>query len=757
MEDIITKIQIIAAKKDYKEIVNATDYYVTNAMVILEQYKNYKIGNDDIDYLINLLSESSNSDSFYENMSDQEQESINLNFSENFKNKCKTEHQRNFVDLLYNLIAQIDMNAANKSHYNPKGIVVIGKTGIRQNIWVENLLKYKKEYNYENINSNNIRNCLEYLNNTETKYPILQENHYRKIKKYIPDLLNNDWNICKNKKNNTYLIKEILYKENEIRNKWEKKDLEDIEPYEVASIVMYILKENENKILCSYDDLKKHPFTKKILETKEQTHFKFPTVIDHRINDEDSYITKENNYYKLTEQGIQKSRLLYEELHLDYITKTHDNGDNNMKQPLNQILYGPPGTGKTYNTVVKAMEIIGTEKVNMKDNEGNFRKIYSPEEYKVLREEFNECKKQGQIEFVTFHQSYSYEEFVEGIKPYIPDWGEKNVQDVKYVGKDGIFKKMCCASIQDKYNYFKKMYDNGELGEFKTDKGKNYIISKFDDKTFEISRIDGTPNSCTIEKFKNVIFYEGDDLKSTNLRKKAGVGNGLEMNLVEIRDYVRNLVIPPNEVDKKVLIIDEINRGNISKIFGELITLIEEDKRENVTGEDKEYNTIKVRLPYSGDEFSVPNNLYIIGTMNTADKSLALLDVALRRRFEFVPVYPKYKEEIHYENKNYSDILKELNNQILIKKNNNADYLIGHSYFLGKEPIEDIFNNKVIPLLMEYFNGKIDEVYNLLYDNFTITFDPNYITPEGEKTKCKYYYLQVKKGTEIAIKGKNVK
>ena len=407
----------------------------------------------------------------------------------------------------------------------------------------------------------------------------------------------------------------------------------------------------------------------------------------------------------------------------------YENGEYKMEQPKNQILYGPPGTGKTYKTVVKAMEIIGSKEVPMKDEEGHFRTNYLPDEYKKLKEEFDELKKQGRIEFITFHQSYSYEEFVEGIKPDIPEWGENMSRDIKYVGKDGIFKKMCSVSIQDKYNYFKRMYDEGNLGEFETKRGKNYIISKFDDKTFEISRIDGTPNSCTTEKFKNVILYEKDDLTSANLRKKAGVGNGLEMNLIEIRDYVRNLEVPAAEINKKILIIDEINRGNISKIFGELITLIEEDKR---AGED---NAITVTLPYSGDKFSVPNNLYIIGTMNTADKSLALLDVALRRRFEFVPMYPqhelidgKYKDHVAKR-----EFLVAINEKILAEKKS-PDYLIGHAYFMNDDSLTDILNKKIIPLLMEYYNGKQEKVKKLLDD----VADDKYQTTEENQ------YLQVK-------------
>ncbi len=527
-------------------------------------------------------------------------------------------------------------------------------------------------------------------------------------------------------------------------------------------------------------------------------------------------------------------------------TITQENGEvetmanNKMQnQPLNQILYGPPGTGKTYNTVVKAMEIIGSENVKMKDERGNFRKNYSLEEYKKLKEEFNKYKNDGQIEFITFHQSYSYEEFVEGIKPIIKrdsDCSQENdkQQQISYEYKDGVFKEICehakpiLASTtkqkpidfsntkvfkmslgntlekeDDIYNYciendvvslgwankdfskcessqdFKNLDDSWGATALERfvkwmDIGDIIIISNGNRKFRAIAQVESnyyydknTPISHT--HFRKVKWlYHGEDIHYSKInnkifsqqsiygyfdKKKKGQQNyNPDLKVDELNKIITGELKDEN-TKPYILIIDEINRGNISKIFGELITLIEEDKRENVTGDkEREYNTLKVTLPYSGDEFFVPNNLYIIGTMNTADKSLALLDVALRRRFEFVPMYPQYKDEIHYENENYSDILKELNNQILIKKGNNADYLIGHSYFLGKEPIADIFNKKVIPLLMEYFNGKTKEVYDLLNNNFKIEFDDKYMSPDNAKTGCKYYYLQVKKESEITIK-----
>ena len=325
----------------------------------------------------------------------------------------------------------------------------------------------------------------------------------------------------------------------------------------------------------------------------------------------------------------------------EQIKKEGEEGEKELsKQPLNQILYGPPGTGKTYNTIIKTMEIIGIPESNKEGHSAlqtilNAQKADTPKntdkEYKIIKKEFDKLKDLKQIEFITFHQSYSYEEFVEGIKPEV-DWEantNKKNKDIRYIGKKGIFREICDRASQHNEN--------------------NYV-----------------------------------------------------------------------------LIIDEINRGNISKIFGELITLIEEDKRENVTGEDKEYNTIQVTLPYSGDTFTVPNNLYIIGTMNTADRSIALLDTALRRRFEFEEM-PSRPELLDKEAKFIVDgVEKTLDlENLLIKLNENIkkagkdkNYFIGHAFLINinndNEKLRRAFLNKIYPLLEEYFYGEEETIKDVL-------------------------------------------
>lgn len=295
-----------------------------------------------------------------------------------------------------------------------------------------------------------------------------------------------------------------------------------------------------------------------------------------------------------------------------------------FKFPLNTILYGPPGTGKTYNSILYSLGI-ATKNEGIINRIKNNTETISDEKIN----EFNDLKKQGQIEFITFHQSYSYEDFVEGIRPTLATKDNEvkedseDKKDLKYTIHSGIFKKICERARKNK--------------------DKNYV-----------------------------------------------------------------------------LIIDEINRGNISKIFGELITLLEPAKRL------EEFEELKIKLPYSEEEFGVPKNLYILGTMNTADRSIALLDIALRRRFNFIEMPPRYDllnsiniETIGTESKNTENtktidlkkLLEAINTRIefLLDK----DHLIGHSYFVKIETFEDlkeVFKNSIMPLLQEYFYDDFEKI-----------------------------------------------
>lgn len=286
------------------------------------------------------------------------------------------------------------------------------------------------------------------------------------------------------------------------------------------------------------------------------------------------------------------------------------------KIPLNQILYGPPGTGKTYATVERALEIFVQAGLR---NSGNTRQ----EQLRC----FNNLVQDGHIRFVTFHQSFCYEDFVEGIRAVTDDDGK-----ISYEVKDGIFKELC-----------------------------------------------------------------------TEARGTAGEAVSLPY----------------------VLIIDEINRGNVSRIFGELITLLEDSHRASLDKDSYQRDTVTVRLPYSRDFFSVPENIYIIGTMNTADQSLTGLDVALRRRFAFteMPPRPELLQSRRLEGTTVTlgDLLDCLNQRIaaLLDK----EHCLGHAYFMGLgdsvsvAELSDVFKKHIVPLLEEYFFADWEKIQWVLNDH----------------------------------------
>jgi 5-methylcytosine-specific restriction enzyme B len=266
---------------------------------------------------------------------------------------------------------------------------------------------------------------------------------------------------------------------------------------------------------------------------------------------------------------------------------------------------------------------------------------------KNIEDNYNLMKEEGRIKFITFHPSYSYEEFIEGITVDTTT----NQGDLKYIKKEGTFKKMCSGALCNAL----KIQDDGQ--------GWKSIFKKYQE----------------LEKSKS------------------------KQEISEMFD----------NADKFVLIIDEINRGDISKIFGELITLIEADKRISSS------NELLVDLPCSNETFGVPPNVYIIGTMNTADRSIALLDVALRRRFGFIEMMPRLDEN--------SDLFKEknkkLNPKVMSKFNKLRNAIIsinecisdiaeigrhkqiGHSFLFNIKNNEDVglvWNLDIIPLIEEY-------------------------------------------------------
>ena len=391
------------------------------------------------------------------------------------------------------------------------------------------------------------------------------------------------------------------------------------------------------------------------------------------------------------------------------------NTDKTPATPLNQILFGAPGTGKTYHTKKMAVEIINGKKERTREE---------------INKEYEELIEAKQIVFTTFHQSLSYEDFIEGIKPKTIDG------NVTYEVKDGIFKQLCSRAIEQKPK-------NSDIEIYDFDKGWNDLIAEVEqnllsdsmlllpiltqDKGVYVTEITDNGNlkikpknsrldidyivSYNRTKKLQEAFPDLSVVKNIDKEFRSVIGGSNSSAYWAVLNYINNKIKENNkeidfeETKNHVFIIDEINRGNVSAIFGELITLLEEDKRKG----NPEHTEVK--LPYSGDNFSVPNNLYIIGTMNTTDRSVEALDTALRRRFSFVEMQPDPNILSKVEDVDLSKLLETINKRIemLIDK----DHQIGHSYFIGIEDLDGLkrtFKDKIIPLLEEYFYGDFGKI-----------------------------------------------
>lgn len=456
-----------------------------------------------------------------------------------------------------------------------------------------------------------------------------------------------------------------------------------------------------------------------------------------------------------------------------------------LKFSPNLILYGPPGTGKTYS-VEKIIEAFEFDRTN------------EAKTFQTLSEE-------GRVRFVTFHQSFSYEEFVEGLRPVTTaeeDFKEGGDVNLKYVVQPGILRQIANKAVisqlqkEFKKDEFRNLNESsaiwkvslgargkeesvykdcissetiaiGWLAEHNLeswDKRKIYEKLKTEDTNWSENP---TNDADSINKFVNEIqigdivlifasvttiraigVVEGDyfwdksksygyphrrkvtwlrtyetpiDIFHYNGNKGLAMKTVYELSRIKFSD-IKEMLTMKDDNDSQTesealphfLVIDEINRGNISKIFGELITLVEKDKRDKV----------KLHLPYSQSIFSLPSNLYLIGTMNTADRSIAILDTALRRRFVFKELEPN-SEIIRNDNPIIEDdidlarLLDAINEQIAQKVD--RDHRIGHSYFLNiydLNQLKIVWYYQILPLLMEYFYNDGEAIADVVTDAF---------------------------------------
>ncbi len=374
------------------------------------------------------------------------------------------------------------------------------------------------------------------------------------------------------------------------------------------------------------------------------------------------------------------------------------------QQPLNRILFGAAGTGKTFHSINHALSILENKPLE----------VLEQEDRTALKVRFDQYKEQGQIKFVTFHQSFSYEDFVEGIRAETNDVGK-----LTYDVKPGVFKEICDIAFNQNlpHSNIDEVITNfcNEIAEqplqLKTKTGLTYQITYEGGKTlkcFLLESVNKGTYSLSLDTIKKLL--NGVRLETYGMPSYIKPIVSLLSDKIKFSEEKQDI-----EHNPYILIIDEINRGNISRIFGELITLIEDTKRQGAE------EALSVTLPYSKEEFSVPSNVYIIGTMNSSDRSLTGLDIALRRRFTFIemPPKPELLNEIEVKGVNIGELLKVINQRIEVLLD--RDHCIGHANFMNlkKQPTLEnltlIFKQKIIPQLQEYFFddwSKINMVLN---------------------------------------------
>lgn len=445
----------------------------------------------------------------------------------------------------------------------------------------------------------------------------------------------------------------------------------------------------------------------------------------------------------------------------------------------NTILYGPPGTGKTYSTVTCAVAII--ENRPLEEIEAI--------PYKDRLKRYRKYQQEGLVEFCTFHQSYGYEEFIEGIRPITPEDSEYTGNGgIEYKVKPGIFRKFCedaetaaagnseDLGIRENPTIWKVSLQGTGENPIRTDCMENNHIrigwSGYGrDLSAESAYADGGRSilnafvnvmqigdivmSCYSESEVDAVgvitgdyeWREGgeynrqrpvrwltkgfkEDIVSINGGKKLTLSTVYRLNQMSLPDVLhivrKHGKTQSVDTRNRVFIIDEINRGNISKIFGELITLIEPSKRL------KSDEETRVKLPYSGVRFGIPQNVYLLGTMNTADRSIALIDTALRRRFRFVEMQPKPEllSDTTAAGIRIGELLSAVNRRIEVLYD--REHTIGHAFFMelktkgsglndrsDLDRLADIFEYSVIPLLQEYFYEDYEKIRLVLGDNRT--------------------------------------
>ncbi|WP_273006784.1 AAA family ATPase [Chryseobacterium sp.] len=745
-------------------------------------------------------------------------------------------------EILFSIISYCDIHARGKAIYNQyEDKRVLAKAGVRMKPWVINTFNYK--YHKDNVNIT-VKNALDMLvmpenniNSIALSHRELISNHYLNHP-YNPDTFVSELkekfsnlDRTRNSENQTLLIAAHIYDE---KNEWDKKQMDfktfigNLKEYAQKNQLDYsfgnfknkadniwifdkeqhfnhrrahyevIIKKGIISVDLHFEDGDENAEKLRVLlgelpaDTLEWKKWHFGNSVSHvkkfKLSDEDlveNVVECLDELYDATsEKLINTIKNMNSELNTNTV----------IGHPLNQILYGPPGTGKTYNTINKAIQI------------ANPSFVLSDHTRKEIKAEYKKLVNEGRIVFTTFHQSMSYEDFIEGIKPKI-DEDEDGNKKVIYEVESGIFKRIADKAQKPRLKRenstksytFDDAWSDLVLDTNRHLEDKNPLVLTIQTAGLGLKIVDvsdkGNLNLKPIysedSKIYTISYSRAEKLqqafpdlsmiKNVNKEFRAVIGGTNSTAYWSVLNYINTKIKEKSITEVKeealpplpyVLIIDEINRGNVSQIFGELITLIEEDKR---LGNDE---SLEITLPYSKEKFGVPPNLYIIGTMNTADRSVEALDTALRRRFSFEEMPPKpdlllspsemiekllwdYKDQ-PWEHKEYEpkekelldflnappklwnerkDIWKKMNvdkdngnikngtyftefftdidfKNLLITINKriekliDKDHAIGHAYFMGKnnETIVDSFYKNIIPLLQEYFFGDYGKI-----------------------------------------------